>query len=133
MQQDQTVKLLEAYRWVKQNALALRDGGDIHPVFLPNFASCSNINRQLQRVQRINIPAVFWQRMEELLEEFCEQPDVSPNVVQRTVRDSNWPLGHPDCYGNIWEDPLRLAYIDWAISKLEGELNEQSNNLGEHE
>lgn len=124
MQKDQTVKLLEAYRWIKQNVLALRDGGDTHPVFVHRFASCANVSRYLARVQPVHNPGVYWQRMEELLKEFCEQPDVSPHVIQRMVRDVQWPLGHPDCYGNIWEDPLRLRYIVWAISKLEGELNE---------
>jgi len=124
MQHVEKVKLLlEAYLWVKQNAMALRDGGDTHHVFDPRFASCVNVSNYLERVHYTKHTVWYYDCMGKLLAEFCAKPQVAMRRMVRLDCSENWPFGHPDNHGPAWGDKIRLEYIDWVINKLEGELN----------
>lgn len=104
--------LLAGYLWMKQNAMALRDGGEVHPAFRWNWGTCHTM-----RMYGAHLTPIGGDKLgdahDSVLGEYIEEH--MPHMI-----GYNWPFGIAN--STSWENPQRLAFVDWAIAKLQQEI-----------
>lgn len=100
--------------------MALRDGGEVHPAFRRDWGTCSIMwmyGEHRTPIGGDKLNAAHGIVLGEYVEEHL------PDMV-----GYEWPFGIAT--DTPWENPQRLAFIDWAITEVEQRVAELENTNG---
>ena len=119
--------LLAGYLCMKQNAMALRDGGEVHPAFRSNWGTCANIAMYGRHIA-VGYEITLEDEHAGVLHEYVQ------THLSYAITQTMWPFGAAIyAKDKAWDNPQRLAFVDWAIGKIEQRIAELENTNGDNQ